>query len=157
MLAHEGERPGVALADPPGGPERLLQTPGLAAGLDDGVRAVGDVGPHGGVAVGQEVGGAQPAVVLVDAQEPRLYFEQPDHVDDGVHRREGRPLGQMDVEVGDLPLRHADHPHGAQPDVAGRGGRVVPLVAGQPERHGHHRDDAGRARARRRPRPARSR
>ncbi len=76
VLAHERQRPGVAVADTPGGPERLLQAPGLAAGLDDGVGAVGDVGPDVGVTVGQEVGGAQPAVVLVDAQEPRLDFEQ---------------------------------------------------------------------------------
>ena len=121
------------------------------------MRPVREVGPDGGVAVGQEVGGAQPAVVLVDAQESRLDFEQPDHVDDRVHRREGRALGQVDVEVGDLAFGHPDHPHGAQPDVAGGGGRVVALVAGEPERHRHHRDDAGRPERRRGRRPGRSR
>ena len=59
----------------PARPQRLLQAPGLAPGLDDGVGAVGDVGPHVGVALGQHVGGAQPAVVLVDAQEARLDLE----------------------------------------------------------------------------------
>ena len=39
-------------------------------------------------ALGQQVGGAQPAVVLVDAQEPRLDLEEADHVDDGVDRRQ---------------------------------------------------------------------
>ena len=76
VLPYERQRPGVAVPDPPGGPERLLEAPRLAAGLDDGVGAVGDVRPDVGVTVGKEVGGAQPAVVLVDAQEPRLDFEQ---------------------------------------------------------------------------------
>ena len=149
VLAHERQRPGVAFPDPPGGPERLLEAPGLAAGLDDGVGAVGDVGPDVGVTVGKEVGGAQPAVVLVDAQEPRLDFEQAHHVDHGVDRGEAGAFGQVDVEVRDLALGDPDHAHGAQADVAGRGRGVVPLVTRQPERHRHDGDDARRTQGRR--------
>ena len=42
------------------------------------MRPVRDVGPDGGVPVGQEVGGAQPAVVLVDAQQARLDLSRTD-------------------------------------------------------------------------------
>ena len=100
--------------------------------------AVGDVGSDAGVAVGQDIGGAQPAVVLVDAQEAGLNLEQAHDVDDGVDGDDGGTLREGDVEVGDLPLGHPDHPHRPQADVAEGRTRVVALVALEPERH---RDD----------------
>ena len=44
LLAHEGQRPGAVVVPGVAGPERLLEAPGLAAGLRDGVGALGDVG-----------------------------------------------------------------------------------------------------------------
>ena len=144
LLAYQSERPGHAPVHP-GGPERLLEAPRLAPGLDDGMGPVHHGGHDGGVAVSQDVGRSQPAVVLVDAQQAGLHLEETHHVDHRVDRGQRHALGEAGVEVRDLTLGHADHPHGPQSDVAGRCGRVVALVAGKRQRHGHHRKDACRA------------
>ncbi|HKH88497.1 MAG TPA: hypothetical protein VKA05_06720, partial [Acidimicrobiales bacterium] len=106
--------------------------------------AVGHVGPDARVTLGQDVGGAQPAVVLVDPQEAGLHLEQTHHVDDGVDGGQDRTLGQGDVEVRDLPLGDADHAHGPEADVAEGYTRIVTFVSGQPQRHRDNGEDAPR-------------
>ena len=109
LLAHERERPGAVALPRVAGPQRLLEAPCLAAGLRDGVGALGDVGQDAGVALGQHVGGPQPPVVPVDAQQPGLHLEEADHVDHRVDRGQRGALGQAHGEVRQLPLGHADH------------------------------------------------
>ena len=89
-------------------PEHLLEPPGLAAGLDERVRAGGHVGQEVGSTLGQHVGGPQPAVVLVDAQQPRLHLEEPHHVDDGVDGGQVVPSGsgrlRLDIWRSAMPI-----------------------------------------------------
>ena len=54
------------------------------------------------------------------------------------------PAGKATPEVGQLAFGHADHAHGAQPDVADGRRRIVPIVARDGDRDRHDGEDARR-------------
>ncbi len=115
----ERQRPGQCvrvLGRLAGRPQRLLEAPGLApAPRRARWSEAATSASRSGSALGHDVGRPQPAVVLVDAQQPGLHLEEADDVDHGVDGGERGALGQRDAEVraaGGRPCRSCPWPAG---------------------------------------------